>query len=48
MGMPMPTMSPLRRPMAATTSVMTSASAVTMLPSSSVTCCWARGEASWV
>ena len=38
-----PTMRPLRRPMAATTSTITRISAVAMLPSSSVTCWIAKG-----
>ena len=47
-GIPMPTMRPLRKPIAATTSVITKASAVTMLPSSSATICRASGPWSWV
>ena len=42
-GMPMPTISPLRMPMAATTTTITKARAVKMFPCSSVTCCRAIG-----
>ena len=41
--MPSPTIAPLRKPMAATTTIITSASAVKMFPCSSVTCCSAQG-----
>ena len=46
-GMPMPTISPLRMPMAATTTTITKARAVKMFPCSSVTCCRAMGAWSW-
>ena len=44
-GMASPTMTPLRNPIAATTSTMTSANAVKMLPCSSTT--WRRAPGAW-